>query len=114
MKKDIDHIVEEALRTEPPFRLNSDFKHKTLKAIRKMEARSQKRLFVLIGVGSILMVLMGVGTIAYFLPELLDFGALRSTQGIDSLVPIAILIGIMLVVIQFLDKRLIKDRYLSH
>lgn len=115
MKEDIDHIIEEALKAEPSFKLNSDFRNRTFKAIRKLESRAQRRLFVLIAFGSLLMVLVGVSTVAYFLPGLLDFSAISSsTQGIDSLVPIAILIGILLVVIQFLDKKLIKDRYLSH
>ncbi len=114
MKKNIDQIVEEALRAEPIVQLSSDFKYKTLKAIRKVESRAQKRLYFLIGFGSFLMVLMGLTTIAVFIPELLDVSKFTSGQGVDSLVPIAILIGIMLVIIQFLDKRLIKDRYLSH
>lgn len=114
MKKHIDQIIDDALKSEPDFRLNQDFRNSVFKAIRRKEATFQRKIYFLIGLGVICMIAAGMVSIAYFIPGL-DLTALKgSSQGGESLVPIAILIGVMLVVIQFLDMKLIKDRYLSH
>ena len=115
MKDNVDQIVEEALRSEPRFKLNQDFRNRVFNAIRKKESRFQRKVYFLLALGVVGMIAMGIITISYFFPGIIKTNVLSSgTSAVDSLVPMAILIGIMLVFIQFLDKRLIKDRYLSH
>ncbi len=103
MKKNIDQIVEEALRQEPEFKLGLDFKDRVVKAIRRNEIKSQRRFYVLITVGVVLMLGLGLGLMAYF-------GSLQAFAGKSQLVPIAVIAGGVVVLIQYLDKKLVKDK----
>lgn len=115
MKEKLEHIIEQALRSEPDFKLNQDFKNRTFKAIRRNESKYQKRMYFLIAIGSLIMGFIGYGTISYFMPEVLkSFSVNNSYENVNTLIPISVLVGVMLVVIQFLDKKLIKDQYFSN
>ena len=111
--KDIDHIIEEALKTEPTFKLRKDFKDKVVQAIRKKERASHRRLYMWMTLGTLIILGFGYGTISYFLPSLLDsFG--NPTSGMDRVIPMAILVGIVVILVQYLDKYLVQKRFLQH
>ncbi|WP_420318610.1 hypothetical protein [Ekhidna sp.] len=109
MKK-IEELIEEALRTEPSFQLKSDFKDRVIKAIRRREKRSQRRLYLWMALGTLVIFGFGYATIAYFMPSVLN--TFQTLKGGNQIVPLAVLIGVTVVLIQYLDKRLIKDKML--
>lgn len=107
--KDIEKIMDEALRTEPSFQLRKDFKDRVVSMIRKKEKASQRRLYIWMALGTVVIFAFGYAAIAYFMPTL--FQNLKgASDGISQLVPLAVLIGVILTVIQYLDKRLVKDK----
>lgn len=111
MKERIEKLIDEALKIEPAFQLRKDFKDKVVLAIRKREKANQRRLYLWMVFGTLIIFGFGYGTIAYFIPEALQsFG--NMTSGTSQLIPIAVLVGLLVLVIQYLDKRLIKDKML--
>ena len=106
MNEDFEKIVEEGLRREPGFKLGLDFKDRVAKAIRRKEKISQRRFYVLILVGVILLFSAGVGVMAYF-------GQLESFKQLGSVAPLAVVIGGMVVAVQWLDKKLVKDKLIQ-
>jgi biotin transporter BioY len=102
MKK-IENIIEQALKSEPAFKLGIDFKDRVLKTIRKKEKRVQRRLFILMALGVV--IIMGFGVIT-----LLYFQKLDSLKGLENIVPMAVMIGGVVAVIQYLDNKLVKKK----
>ena len=103
MKKNIDQIIEDALKIEPKFKLGLDFKDRVTKMIWKKERRTQRKLYLLISVGVVFMFGAGIVLIQYF-------GNLESFSKFNQVVPLAITLGVLVVVIQYLDKRFVKDK----
>lgn len=111
MKERIEKLIDEALKAEPAFQLRKDFKDRVVLAIKKKEKASQRRLYFWMVLGTLVIFGFGYCTIAYFIPSALEsLGTVSS--GTSQLVPIAVLIGLLIMVIQFLDKRLVKDKML--
>lgn len=106
MKKNVDQIIEEALKVEPQFELGVDFKDRVTKMIKKKERRSQRRLYLLISLGVLVMFGAGAALIQYF-------GDFKSLSQFDQMGPFAIMIGGLIVVIQYLDKKLVKDKFIK-
>ena len=111
MKKRLEELLDEALHMEPQFQLRGDFKDRVLKAIQKKEKSQQRKLYFWMALGTLVMLGFGFGIMAYFLPATLD--SIGGSTGIgDQVVPVAILIGIAVGVIQYLDKKLVKDKFM--
>lgn len=112
MKERIEKLIDEALKSEPSFELRKDFKDRVVKAIRKKEQAFQRRLYGWMLIGTLIIFGFGYATIAYFLPSALN--SFSSINGIsDQLIPGAVLVGVVVLVIQYLDKRLIKEKMLG-
>ena len=103
MKKNIDQLIDDALKSEPNFNLGADFRDRVVKTIRKNERRSQRKLYVLISLGVLGIFGVGLGLVSYL-------GIQELFSGMGQLAPLAVLIGGAVVVIQYLDKKLVKDR----
>lgn len=101
--KNFDKIVEDGLKIEPDFKLGLDFKDRVSKLIRKRERISQRKFYMLIAFGVIAMFGAGLGVVLYF-AELSAFAEL------GKIVPLAVLIGSLVAGIQYLDKKLVKDK----
>lgn len=112
MKDRIEQLIDEALKTEPSFQLRKDFKDRVLEVIRRKEKISQRKLYFWMALGTLIIFGFGYATIAYFLPSMFE-----SISGINSvvpnLIPIAVLLGVILTLIQYLDKKLVKNKLLS-
>lgn len=104
MKKNFDQLIEEALSTEPAFKLGSDFKDRVVKLIRRKERKAQQKLYVLIALGTLL--IFGAGFAVVML-----FADLEMLSSLGQLTPLAAVIGGLVVLIQYLDKKLVKDRF---
>ncbi|MEQ9468316.1 MAG: hypothetical protein RLN88_12960 [Ekhidna sp.] len=106
---EIEKMIDQALKTEPSFQLRKDFKDRVVSMIRRKEKASQRRLYFWMSLGTLVIFGFGYAAISYFMPSL--FQSLRgASDGVSQLVPLAVLIGVILTVIQFLDKRLVKDK----
>lgn len=111
MTKRIEELIDEALKTEPSFQLRKDFKDRVVHAIRKKEKASQRRLYLWMALGTIVIFGFGYGTIAYFMPTVLEnFGG--AINSLENVVPLGVLAGVIVFIIQYLDKKLVKDRML--
>ncbi|MEO9485577.1 MAG: hypothetical protein ABJG47_19105 [Ekhidna sp.] len=111
MKQDIEKIIDEALKSEPAFMLRKDFKDRVVQIIKKQEKASQKRLYFWMAIGILTIFGFGFATIAYFLPTIFEqFG--KMNQSVSGLVPLAVLIGVLVTLVQFLDKRFVKNKLL--
>jgi len=113
MKKRIDDLIDEALKTELSFKLRGDFKDRVIQAIQRKEKASQRRLYLWMALGIVMIIGMGVGTIAYFMPSVFEAIGSSDTNGTEQIVPLGVLAGVLVLVIQFLDKKLVKDRMLQ-
>ncbi len=103
MKKNIDQIIEDALKIEPKFNLGADFKDRVTKMIRKKERKIQRKLYLLISIGVIMIFGAGIALVQYF-------GNIEALYQFDQLVPLAVIVGGLVAIIQYLDKRLVKDK----
>jgi ABC-type Na+ efflux pump permease subunit len=111
MKKRIEQLIDEALRKEPTFQLRKDFKDRVIQAIRKKEKASQRKLYMWMALGTLIIIGFGYGVISYFLPSMME--SFQGFNGSSQIIPLAVLIGVIVIVIQFLDKRLVKDKMLT-
>lgn len=102
MKK-VDELIDQVLKTEPTFKLSDGFKERVLKSIRKKDRRSQRILFALMGLGVIIIFGFGVSLLAYF-------QNLEALSSFKNIVPIAVLIGGVVAMIQYLDNKLVKKK----
>lgn len=101
---DIDQLIESALGSEPEFKLKADFKDQVVRVIKKREQNRQRKFYLFLGLSTFLMTAIGiVFTINYI--------KIASIEVQNSFLPLAISLGLMLVVFQYLDKRLVKDRF---
>lgn len=109
MKEDIDRIIDEALKMEPGFHLRKDFKDRVVNAIRKQEKSSQRKLYFWMALGTLTIFGFGYATIAYFLPSMFEnFGSVNDS--VSNLIPLAVVAGVLITLIQYLDKRLVKNK----
>ncbi|WP_425391147.1 hypothetical protein [Ekhidna sp.] len=108
--KRIEDIIDEALKTEPTFQLSRDFKDRIIQTVRKKERSSQRKLYLWMALGTLVIIGFGYATIAYFMPSTLE--SFESIKTGNKVVPLAVLAGLLIVVIQYLDKRLVKDKIL--
>ena len=106
MIEKLDELIDEALRTEPTFKLKPDFKDKLVQLIRRKERMEQRRVYFFIMLGTLAIVGAGVGAIFFF-------ADLEVFSGLGQLAPMAVLVGAIVVLIQYLDKKLVKDKLLK-
>lgn len=106
MTKQIDQLVEDSLRKEPDFKLSMNFKDRVVRQIRKKERASQRRLYFFLSLGVLAMLVTGFALVSYY-------GAATGLTQFNGMVPIAILVGVLVAGVQFLDKILVKERYLK-
>ncbi|WP_421765172.1 hypothetical protein [Ekhidna sp.] len=112
MKERIEKLIDEVLKSEPSFELSKDFKDQVIVAIRKKERAVQRRLYSWMLMGTLVIFGFGYATISYFLPSVLEsLGSANSLS--DKLIPGAVLVCVAVLVIQYLDKRLVKERMLK-
>lgn len=102
MKK-IENIIEESLKSEPSFKLSTNFADRVLKSIRRKERKSQRKLYVLMTLGIVVLMGLGFAILSYF--QTLD-----ALKGLESIVPLAVMIGGAIAVIQYLDNKLVKKK----
>ena len=102
MKK-MEELIDQALRSEPVFKISSGFSERVLKSIRKTERKSQRRLYVLIALGVLCMFSFGAALLSYF-------QLLQTLSPFKNIVPIAVMIGGVVAMIQFLDNKLVKKK----
>ena len=105
MKK-IEEILEEALRKEPDFDFKSGFHDQVIRKIRKHEKSHQQWLYGVIMAGTLTIFGIGAVLVSYF-------GGFEMLKDMGQIVPMAILLGIIVVIIQFLDKKLVKDKLIN-
>ena len=111
MKEGIEKVLDQALKSAPTYQLSNDFKDQVIKMIRKKERASQRKFYFLLTFGVLSFVSLGFALMVYYFPSLL-FGSndVAGIKEINKSIPFAILIGIAIAVIQYLDKKLVKDR----
>lgn len=103
MKEDINSLIEEVLREKPSYDLSKDYKDRILRQIKKKEQLSQLKLnFLFIGI-AVISICTGLGMIFAFKINTLF-------NGLEQVVPMAVLIGLIAILIQYLDKKLVKDK----
>lgn len=110
MKEDIEKIIDSALREKPEFQLRQDFSDLVIKRLRKLEAASQRKLYFWIALGTLVIFGSGAALIAIFVPA--TWLQSLKMEGFDQIIPLAVAIGVVVGVIQYLDKRLVKDKML--
>ncbi len=112
MKK-IEELIDEVLKIEPDFQLRKDFKDRVVSAINRQEKASQRKLYLWMALGTLVIFGFGYGTIAYFLPG--TFESLNGlNDGVSGIIPLAVVIGILITLVQYLDKRLVKNKILMN
>lgn len=102
MKK-IEELLDQALKSEPAFKLSNGFNERVLKAIRAKERKSQRRLYMFMALGIVCIIAFGVGFLAYF-------QSLEALGNFKNIVPIAVLVGGVVAIIQYLDNKLVKKK----
>lgn len=102
MKK-IEELIDQALRNEPSFKLRGDFRDRVLKAIRRKEKMSQRKLYVLMALGIVVMFGFGLAILAYF-------QNLEALSTFKNIVPMAVMIGGVVALVQYLDNKLVKKK----
>lgn len=102
MKK-IEELIDQTLQTEPSFTIKSDFRDRVLKTIRRKEKLSQRKLYVLMALGIVVMFGFGLAILAYF-------QNLEALSTFKNIVPIAVMIGGVVAIIQYLDNKLVKKK----
>ena len=108
MKKNLENEIETALKKEPAFKLSKDFSYNVVKALRAKEKRAQRRIYFWMLFGIVFMCGSGALLVVGFFPDLLS--TFSPENQVNSLIPMAVVVGVLVVLIQYLDKRLIKDR----
>ena len=101
-------LIDEALKKEPEFRLEEGFEDRVLKKMRQRESKKQWKLYVFMAVAMVMMLGYGLSS----LTAIVDFNA-SLVNNISQFVPLAAMIGCLVVVVQWIDNKLIKDRVLK-
>ena len=104
MNKNLDKVIEDALKIAPTFQLGGDFKDRVTRLIRKNERRTQRKFYLLISMGVLLMFGVGLGMLEYF-------ESMGVLSHLNQIVPVAVLLGGLVVMIQYLDKKLVKEKF---
>jgi len=102
----IDQIVEEAIRIEPMMEIEASFKDEVINRIRKNKRKEIIKVYALIFLVIIFLVGIGMGMLLFFKVQI-------AVKEIGPIIPIAVLLGAMIVLIQYLDKKLLKDRLVN-
>ncbi|MEM7298884.1 MAG: hypothetical protein AAF391_11535 [Bacteroidota bacterium] len=108
MSDKIDKWIDEALKTEPAFKLRGDFRDRVVETIRKKEQRNQKSFYFWMILGILSICAFGYGVVVFFTPTLFE-----GLGDMSKIMPIAIVVGIVMALIQFLDKKLVKERMIT-
>lgn len=108
MSDKLEKWIEEALKAEPTFQLRGDFRDRVVKVIRSQERKSQRRFYFYLAFGLIFMIGTGLGLILFYFP-----GVFSGTSEVAKLLPLAVLVGLLLVVVQYLDQKLVKDKMIT-
>lgn len=103
----ISVLIEEALRKAPDFELEEGFEDRVIKRIHKKETRKQWGIYIFMAFATLTMLGYGYASIVPYL----DFNA-SIFNNVSQFVPIAALLGCVIVVIQWMDRKLVKDRML--
>lgn len=109
MSDKLEKLIDEALKAELPFQLRGDFRDRIISIIQKKERRSQQRFYLLMALGMLTMSAVGIAIIFFYFPTIFS-----GSGTMTKILPLAVLIGVLLVVVQYLDKKLVKDKMLSH
>lgn len=109
MKERIEELIDQALKSEPAFKLRKDFNDRVVKAISKREKASQRKLYLWMALGTAVIIGFGIGIIALYIPTMVDYFQ-NVEGGMDQVVPVAVMIGLVVLIVQYLDKRLVKDK----
>jgi len=108
MNDKYDKLIDEALKTEPKFKLRGDFRDRLVHEIRASEQRNQKSFYFWMILGILSIYGFGYGVVVYFTPTLFEgLGEMK------QIMPISIAIGIVIAGIQYLDKKLVKDKMIT-
>ena len=105
MTKKVEKWVDDALRSEIDFSLRNDFKDKVIKKIKRKERISQRKLYFWMTFGIVAIVGCGFLVSTVFAPALF-----KGLENFDQVIPIAIVVGVAITAIQYLDKVLVKNR----
>ena len=113
MTKKVDEMIERVLKTAPEFELRNDFSQKVVKAIRKKELINQRKLYFWMVLGFVVILGFGYGLMKMYMPaSLVNSNVFDLGDQFNRSVPFAIILSILIIGIQYLDKKLIKDKYL--
>lgn len=111
MSEKIEKLIDEALKAEPAFKLRGDFRDRVVQTIKRKEQGSQRKFYFFLLFGMIMMSGFGYALFKYYFPQM---QMMEGFKEVNSLIPYAILGGVVIAVIQFLDKKLVKDRLTPH
>lgn len=111
MSEKLEKLIDQALKEEPTFKLRNDFKDRVVKIIKRKERIAQRHMYVWIALGSLVILGFGYGILLYFLPHVLEH-LTTAHSGVGSIIPFGIVGGILISIVQFLDKKLVKDKML--
>ena len=64
--KNYDKIIEDGLKLEPDFKLGIDFKDQVAKLIRNRERLTQRKFYMLISLGTLVILGAGIGLMLFF------------------------------------------------
>lgn len=113
MSREIEKLIDKSLRTEPKSFYSEGFADKVVGAIRKKETVRQRRLYFWIVLGCLAMFGFGFVILKVFVPNYIDANSLFDLgDQFNKAIPFAVILGIVIVAIQYLDQKLIKEKYL--
>jgi len=102
----LDNIIDEALRKDPEIKIEPAYRDKVIYQIRKNKSKANFKQYLLISIITCILGGLGVGMIFMFKIQL-------AIQELGQIIPMAVLFGAILVVFQYLDKKLIKDKLIN-
>lgn len=105
----VDEIIEKALKSEPKLEFSEGFADKVVRTIRKKESQNQRKLYLWMALGCLVMFAFGFAIMKTFVPGYLDG---FSGDQFNKVIPLAVIIGLIVVFIQYLDQKLVKEKYL--
>ena len=113
MSDRVENMIEKALGSEPTFKLREGFAEKVVSAIRKRELRNQRKLFVWMILGCLAMFGFGFMVMKAFMPDSIEVKNLFNFgDQFNQAIPLAVILGVVIVAIQYLDRKLVKEKYL--
>jgi len=112
MSERVENSIEKALRSEPRLNLGDGFADKVVRKIRKRESANQRKLYIWMILGVLAMFGFGYVIIKVFMPETITGQSFNLGDQFNKVIPFSVLVGILVVAIQFLDQKLVKEKYL--